>query len=112
MRDFVAEFKARLKKLEEKPNVEPKPVVKDTVPRFNLVSVFGGERRIVGFNLTRADAEVLKQVALKKLLKLPEPDAGGSPLFELTELITEKVTNFNDPRPNTGMTEDEQAWIG
>lgn len=92
MRNFVAEFQAILKKVENKPNkVEPKPVVRDSVPRFNLVSIFGGERKTVGFYLTRADAEILEAVARKRLLKLPEPDAGGSPLFELTELVAERV---------------------
>lgn len=61
------------------------------VARFNLVAVFGGQRKIVGFNLTRADADILEVVARKKLAKLPEPDAGGSPLFELTELVAERV---------------------
>lgn len=90
-RDFVAEFKARLRKLEDRPQVEQRPEVKDTVPRFNLVSIFGGDRKVIGFYLTRADAEVLEVVARKRLLKLPEPDAGGSPLFELTELVAERV---------------------
>lgn len=90
MRNFVEEFKARLKRLDEKPKQETREV-KDTVPRYNLVSIFGGERKRIGFYLTRADAEVLEIVARKRLLKLPEPDAGGSPLFELTELVAERV---------------------
>lgn len=90
-RDFVAEFKALVRKVEGTPKQEPQKEIKDTVPRFNLVSVFGGERKVIGFYLTRADAEVLEVVARKRLLKLPEPDAGGSPLFELTELVAERV---------------------
>lgn len=70
-------------------SVEEKPAPR--VPRFNLISIFEGRWKIIGFNLTRPEAELLEIVARKKIRRLPESDAGGSPLFELTELVAERV---------------------
>lgn len=109
MRNFVEELKARLRKIDghTEPIKAPREDRKEpTVVRYNLYSVFGGQRKTVGFYLTIDEAEVLKQVALKRLLKLPEPDAGGSPLFELTELLTERVLEFGKGIPK----EKEIDW--
>lgn len=87
-------IKKRVAKLESKPEkkapIRTEEIAK-RIPKFNLVSVFNGQRKIIGFNLTRYDAQVLETVARKKIRKVSENGADGSPLFELTELVAERA---------------------
>lgn len=96
IKDVIKDVVDPVEPVAPKPRYDAQPMEYKVskIPLYNLVSVIGGVRKIIGFNLTIKDAETLKAVAVKRLNKLPEPDEGGSPLFELTDLITEKVIGF------------------
>lgn len=135
-RDFIAELKARIKSLDDpQPRFDPPKPADDEAgrkpkgKRYNVHkrSLPPGIDRVVFYNVSKAEAALLVEKFLKP--KAYQDDARDSKTVVYYDIVPvdakphERNIFFNAgpitkeegsdiETPDTGMTLDEQAWIG